>query len=774
MKNNLKKSSAYLLPAVILISLFLGACNNTKYIADNDALYTGATVKMKNFTAGKKQEKVVKEDLEGLIRPKPNSKILGMRVKLSIYNFAGKPNPKGKKGLGSLIRKYGEPPVLLSQVNLDHNEKVLANFLENRGFFHAVVNGDTVVKAKKAHATYEVETGSQYTINEVHFPPDSIPITHAIKDIASKTLLKTGDPFNLDVIKAERTRIDAHLKENGYYFFSPDHLIVFVDSTIGNNLVNLYVKMKPDIPGGSMHAYTINDVYIYSNYNLRTAARDTLKSDSVVYAGYHVIDRKKTFNPKVFDRMMMFYPGDLYNRTDHNLSLSRLINLGAFKFVKNRFEVVPDTFQLNSFYYLTPLPKKSLSAEIGGLTKSNNVTGSEVTLRWKNRNTFKGAELLTVNAYAGTEVQYSGQYSGYNTFRVGAEANLTFPRFLIPIFNFNTSGSYVPRTNLQLGYDLLNRQKLYTLKSFRGQFGYIWKENIRKEHQLYPISVNYVQPINVTPEYLKGVDTNPILKKAIEKQFTLGSNYTFNYNELVNQDKMGKGLYFNGLIDLSGNLAGLISGANTKQGKTVQLFGAPFSQYVKTEADLRYYFKVGQNNQWANRIIAGFGLPYGNSTALPFVKQFFVGGNNSLRGFRSRSVGPGSFNGGQVVGKKGFLPDQTGDIKLELNTEFRAKLYSIFYGALFVDAGNIWLYNQDPNQPGGKFTKDFLKELAVDAGIGLRIDVSILLLRLDVGIPLRKPYLPLGERSVINQIDFGKSDWRKENIIYNLAIGLPF
>src|SRR5205085_249773 len=192
------------------------------------------------------------------------------------------------------------------------------------------------------------------------------------------------------------------------------------------------------------------------------------------------------------------------------------------------------------------------------------------------------------------------------------------------------------------------------------------------------------------------------------------------------------------------------------------------------EFDTRYYLKVGLKGQWANRLIVGLGYPYGNSTILPFVKQYFVSGNNSLRGFRSRSVGPGIYKGGQVANEKGFYPDVTGDLKLEINTEYRPKLFSILYGAVFLEAGNVWLVNNNNLYPGGTFTKDFLKQLAVDGGVGLRVDVQILLIRLDVAVPLRKPWLPEGQRTVINQIDFGSSEWRSNNLIYNLGIGLPF
>lgn len=768
-----KPKLAYCFLFVSLILAF--SCNNTRYIPDNDALYTGHSVKLKNSTASAKENKAMISGLQGLIRPKPNSKVLGIRLKLSIYNMGGKPDTGRVRGLKKLFRKYGEPPVLLSQVNLQKNEQVLTNNLENRGFFKAKTIGDTTIKNKKATATYTVETGPQYKINEVTYPTDSSSLTREIRSIIPKSILVKGEPFNLDVIKGERLRVDAHLKEKGFYYFNPDRLLVLVDSTIGNDLVNLYVQVKPETPEESRMQYTINDVYIYSNYNLNSARRDTMAGiDTLTFKGYHVIDRRKTFKPAVFDRMMMFRPGELYNRTDHNLSLSRLINLGTFKFVKNRFEPVEDTFKLNSYYYLTPLPKKSLSAELGGLTKSNNSSGTEVSVRWKNRNAFRGAELLTITAYGGTDIQYSAQLRGIQTFRTGAEANISFPRFVLPIFNFNTNGAFVPRTNAQLGYDIMNRKTLYTLNQFRAQFGYIWKKNMNIEHTLNPIAFNYVQPLNVTKLYLDSITKYAEFGKIVDTQFIIGSNYNVNYNQLVGKEKNASGLYFNGLLDLSGNLIGLLTGASKESPK--QILGAKFSQYIKTEADTRYYIKVAQKNQWANRLILGFGIPRGQSEQLPFVKQFFVGGNNSIRAFRSRSIGPGRYYiGQQSMGKDaGFFPEQTGDIKIEFNSEYRQNLSGIFNAAVFIDAGNIWLFNENPLQPGGKFTKDWLKELAVGAGVGLRIDLTILMLRLDLATPIRKPWLADGQRMVLNQIDFANRDWRRENLVLNLAIGLPF
>ena len=237
-------------------------------------------------------------------------------------------------------------------------------------------------------------------------------------------------------------------------------------------------------------------------------------------------------------------------------------------------------------------------------------------------------------------------------------------------------------------------------------------------------------------------------------------------------DPEGSGLYFNGLADLSGNVAGLFipkdPATNLKK-----LFGAPVSQYVKAQTDVRYFLTMNKKTRWANRLIVGLGYPYGNSQQLPYIKQFFIGGNNSIRAFRSRSVGPGSYKDPNAA-KLTFFPDESGDIKLEMNTELRYKFNKILEGAFFIDAGNIWLYNKDTLRPGAEFSSQFLKQLAVGTGVGLRINLTILLLRLDLGVPLRDPSLPAGERLLFNQIDFASKDWRRKNLVFNLAIGYPF
>ena len=753
--------------------LVMVSCSNTKYLPANDSLYTGADIKINSKELSKKKKKLLTTELNTLVRPKPNMSIFGLRPKLWFWNIAG--TPKHKISVRRLIKKLGEPPVLLSDVNAVKTGKVLQSDLDNAGYFRSVLTSEISIKSKRAKAIYTAVPGPQYTINQVVFQQDSSPLQKAINRTKRRTLLKKGEPYNLEIIKTERARIDSRLKQRGFYFFDPNDIIMDVDSTIGGHQVNIYVNTKKTTPEPARKIYHINEVVIYPTFNASTASSDTSRFFAEMYHNYLVIDSNKFYKPRLFQQAMQFKPGDIYNRGEHNATLNRLINLGIFKFVKNRFEVTHDSL-LNAYYYLTPLPKNSLHVEIGGLTKSNNLTGTQATVGFTNRNAFGGGEILNVNVTAGTEVQVSGNYKGYNTYRYGAEANLAIPKFVVPLVYINPRGGFVPRTNVQLGYDVLSRQSLYSLTSFRGAYGYTWKESERKEHTFYPISVQYVRPKDVSRQYLDSIKNYPALRHVVDTQFILGASYSYLFNQLVGRVP-DNAFYFNGIVDVSGNIAGLVKKSVIKDGDTARIFGLPFAQYAKVETDFRYYKNLGGKNVWANRIDVGIGIPYGNSKQLPFIKQFFVGGNNSLRAFRSRSLGPGTYVDPSLLDerlKKGFVPDESGDMKLELNSELRFKIVSPIYGAAFVDAGNIWLYNEDASRPGSKFSSDFLKELAAGAGLGLRVDISILILRLDVAFPIRKPWLPESDRWVIDKISFGNKEWRKDNLVFNLAIGYPF
>lgn len=751
---------------VFFLALFAAACSGTQNLPEGELLYVGGKVTVKDTSISRKERKALQSKLKEIIRPLPNKRLLGMRPKLFFYNLAG--DVKKEKGFRHWLKySVGEAPVLFSEVDLEYNRSLLQNFSENNGYFNTRTSADSTRHRKKATAEYVVTPGKQYRIKSIQFPTDSSVVGSAVRRTKRRSLLKVGEGYNLDVIKAERVRIDARLKEKGFYYFNADYLKVQVDSTVGKYDVDLILKVKDETPVAAKTVYKINKIVIYPNYSINN---DTLKTFEK-YHDFTIIGNDNLFKPRIFDRTMYFKKDDLYNRTDHNLSLNRLVNLGTFKFVKNQFRV-SDTIgnYLDAYYYLTPLTQKSIRIEILAKTNSANYTGTELKINWSNRNTFHGAELLSISAFGGLEVQLGGKNNGFNVYRVGGEASLVWPRFISP-FKLKSSSGFVPRTNTTIGYEFQNRQKLYSLQTFKASFGYAWKENVRKEHLLNITEITFASPENVTDLYKEQLALNPSLKNVIEKQLIFGPTYSYTYTNEVNQRKKNT-FYYKGGIDLSGTIAGLITGADINKKDPVEILGIPFSQFVKVQSEFKHTYKFSKISLLKSRIIAGAAFAYGNSDEIPFSKQFFIGGTNSLRAFRSRALGPGTYDGSNEVSQ--FVPDQSGDVKLEFNTELRTNIYRFINGALFMDAGNIWLLNKDENKPGSQFTKDFLNEIAVGVGAGLRFDFSFLVLRTDLAFPIRKPYLPNGQRWVIDEINLASGPWRSSNLIFNLAIGYPF
>jgi outer membrane protein assembly factor BamA len=751
---------------LFVVSIFFGACSNTRNLPKGETLYLGSSVSVKGSHLSSNDAKILKNDLEGSVRPKPNSQLLGIKLKLFIYNIGGK--SQKEKGIRKFFRDMGEPPVLGSTFDAPENEKVLQNILNNKGFFYPLITSETKTDTNKktTRGRFEVATGPQYKIKEVFYPTDSGELTRNIISIKDKSLLKPGEPYNLDLIKGERDRITRVLTERGYYYFKSDYLLVITDTSIGNMEANMYVTIKEDeAPTEAGYVYKINDVYVYPNYRINNRKQDTSAKEAVFYQGYYLVDKRKTFKPYVFKQAMQFQPGDIYNRTEQNLSLNRLVNLGVFKLVKNRFESIddPDSPRLNVYYYLTPYQKKSIRFELGVESQNDSRLGTQSSISFRNKNAFGGAELLALTLRGGYEAQSGGgPVKRPPALEGGAEVSLTVPRFLIPFIKIVPNNMYVPRTTMKVGYDATIRQDLYLIHSFTTSYGYVFKEDIRKEHRLFPININYVK----TDTLAQAPDQDINFSNLIFNGLIIGPTYEYTFNSQAAGIKKDN-YYFNGLIDFSNNILGLVQGADNSD-KPKEILGSPYAQYMKYQVDGRYYmnYRVHKNNMWASRILFGYGHPYGNSSQLPNIKQFFSGGASSLRGFRSRLVGPGTFN--ETYLNPGKLPEfieTLGDVKLELSTELRTHIYQFINAAVFVDAGNIWTSKDDPRFPGGKFTANFYKQLAFDAGLGLRLDFDILLLRLDLGVPVRRPWLPAGK------------DWgfdKDSKPIFNLAIGYPF
>lgn len=779
------KFSRYIPLALLLAVLVIAtSCSNTRYLADDESLYIGSKVQVLDSAVAGTDKKTLEKQLEEAVRPKPNSSFLGIRFKLTLYNLAGV--PKKEKGLRNWLRnKIGEPPVLGTDVSVDANNNVLENVLQNQGFLRAESVGIKETKNKKTKAIFEVTAGPRLKIKELLYEPsDTSVIAGHIRSTNEKSLVKAGDYYNLDAIKDERIRIDNVLKNIGYYYFSPDYILMDVDTGIGNNEADVVVKLKyNEMPRTADKQYVINKVTILPNYRLsrtsgskrdstsaaRAFGRKPTAADTVYYDNFIVVDRQKLYRPSVFYQAMQLDPGEYYSKKDQNLALNRLVTMGAFKFVKNEFTPMRDSnnYRLNVTYLLTPFPRKGFNIDFGGFTQNDSRGGLRGTISWRNRNIFKGAELFTVKLTGGFEAQYGGVSERPNSYNFGAEANLNVPRFMVPFIRIKPSGMYIPRTIFSAGYNYSLRAGFYEINSANFSFGYNWKEDAMKDHKLFPINITLVRTDTFNKEKARSFDFSNLIYNGI----IFGPTYEYTYNSQLSGLKRRNNFYFSGLLDLSGNLVGLAQNASYDNPK--KIFGSDYAQYIKTQLDFRYYRQLTPGSVLATRFLVGYGYAYGNSYGLPNVKRFFSGGSASLRGFSSRLVGPGTYNQ-QYLNDTNRKFEILGDVKTELSLEYRARLYKFIEGAVFADAGNIWLLRDDPAYPGGTLSNSFYKELAVDMGVGLRLDFSILLLRFDFAIPVRKPWYPEGERWKFNDIQFGDPDWRRENLFFNLAIGYPF
>ncbi|WP_394992903.1 BamA/TamA family outer membrane protein [Emticicia sp.] len=771
----------------------LWGCSVSKYIPQGESLYTGAKVNVNaDSSFSKKQKKIINKQLVTIIRPVPNKTILGFPYKVWLYYVLGE--PKNRKSPRRWFRdKFGEPPVLASKRAVNTNTEIISNFLNNEGYFRSTATGELIVNGKKANAIYNANVMPRYSINSVQFVhKDSSTFQKNLQLTQENSLLKINQPYRFENVKIERERIDRALKLKGYYFFRPDFLIIKVDSNQNTQKVNLYLELKPNVLQTSLKQYRIKNIFVYVD------TQDSTRGSIRTKRGIRVFDPKNAYNDRVFNDAISFNTNRLYSSQTHDASLSRLINLRNFKFVKNRFELVnrSDSAFINVVYDLTSLKNKSFQAEFDALTRSNNLAGTLLGVNWSNRNIFRGAEILKIGVNGGFDFQLGGKINNNanSYYRLSGDADLTFPRFLLPFYKIQKTArnQALPKTNINVGYERLiqngvglredstsYKYKQYTITSLRSSLSYSWRKNAEVEHNLTPLSINLIKPKNISEEFVTKIlssnNSQDLLRylKILETRLILGGQYNIIYTP-KQPFSSRQYFYINAGVDIAGNIAGLF--ANKKKENSKQLFNILYEQYVRFDTEMRYYLDLTPNLRLANRLILGYGIPYGNSISLPYqVKQYFVGGSNSIRAFRARSLGPGSFN--IAADSLSIFTNAYGDIKLEMNSELRIKVTQLINFAAFIDAGNVWSAKFNGNSfytEDGVFGKDFYKQIAVGGGLGLRLDFGYFKLRLDLATPFRKPWLPEKERWVLNKIDPFTKSWRKENLILNIAVDYPF
>ncbi len=755
MKRN--KTSGNFRILIILFSaiLLLSSCLSSKILKDDEYLYAGAKIKVhadKGVSGTSKVESLLKEE----VYPLPNRRILGLPYKLWIYSIFS----KGKKDNNYLGTTYGERPVLLSDVPVDEVAQSLKTVLKANGFLDSRVKSQIIktrLGKQQRKVLYNCYVEPPYNLGNIDVAIDDTLIVHLIDSLKEKSLLHPGDRYNLERLKEERERIDALLKTNGFYYFSPDFLIFKADSNRQTRKIDLSMRIKDGTDRKNLQPWYVNEVMVYDN-----SVKDSLTiQDTVKYKGVTFLTGR-LLKPKYFRHFILFRDSGLLTTENYSITNKNLSSLSVFKYTN--LDATPDTNynnRVNVNIDLTPNSLNNFRASADLVNKSNDFAGPVAELVYTNRNLLGGGEQLTVRTYGSIEAYLSkskNDFIGDFNYEAGASAELKFPRFLL-INPEVISSKFIPNNHIRLDLRYINQMQFYQMSFFRLLYGYRWAESVFRSHELNLIDITYQHMLKSTHVFDSMVNKNPLLKQSFSDQFMIGTNYTYRY-AVPDKDPRRFRTSFTGAIDLSGNLLygiqNLLGKRSTAQ-EPLKFLGTPYAQFVKTTVDYRMYWDVARKNRIATRVSAGVGLPIGNSGLLPGIKQYYLGGANSIRAFWFRSVGPGAY----ADKSKDVLINHSGEIMLLGNIENRYKIAKSFEWALFLDAGNIWLAKEDTLRSGAQFeTGKVLKQLAVGWGTGLRYLNQYFIIRIDVGFPLHSP----------NQIQ-KVSDM---DTVWNFAIGYPF
>ncbi|MEH0155648.1 BamA/TamA family outer membrane protein [Limibacter armeniacum] len=777
--------------AIFLILLF--GCNPSKYLAENENFYNGATIEY-NVPDSIIVTNDVKGELEGSLTPSPNSQLFGKRVGV-YYHFKAEEKKKGiPKWMG---KKFGEKPVLYDELITNKLVRLLENKLNNNGYYGAQVTASKEVneKEKEVNVIYKVTIDQQpYTIRSIAFPySDSTSLQKTVYALQEYSLLWEGERYSLQKLRDEAEHIDDELKNLGYYYFNPKYLEFLVDSTVGNRQMDVELKIRPSITDKAFKQYRIGDIVVEPDFDLDSLNvsknHTTLELEEFTYRG-----NPRNMRPSVLEDLIQFHEGDLYSREKQQKTIKLLTGMGAFRFVDLKLKERDDSTQvLDARLRMSQVTQKSLQFELGMAYWDNGFIGPEFNVTWKHKNLFGGGEVFSVKGNLGVQTEYGKSDATVDRLLIyGLETRLTVPRLMVP-FKVNwQKGKYIPFTNFLVSMqrydfslpptDQFDNPSL-KIDYFNASFGYDWRTSEKIRHQINPVVIGF-QNASDTSAIADLSETFPFLGQTFRPQFIVGSDYSFTYNSAPEIENINK-FFFRGSIDVSGNLLYLLQGGDSPnhdpETNPYRLFSYPYSQYIRLGTDFRYFWQLTKKSKIGARLYTGLGFPIGNSTTMPFVKQYFVGGPNSIRAFRTRTLGPGSYSvdPSDEANSDSFAL-HSGDIKLESSLEYRYDLHKYLKWALFVDAGNIWLKNADSSRPGGEFNKStFLNDLAIGGGTGFRIDAAgFFILRFDFALPFKVPYNidpisggPIDHQWVIKDFDW---NWFTENLVVNVAIGYPF
>ncbi len=753
---------------IIVLSLIVAGCSTTKRLGADDTLYTGVKKISINEVSGDKLPSDVEDKIKQAVNVAANNSLISPYVRhpfpigLWVYNHWSNP-PSGFKHW--LYEKLVEEPVLISDVRPEVRTHMIDELLANNGYFSSASSYELIYakNPKKARITYNVNTGPVYNLDSIMLLPDTCHLNHVIDSIARRSnYLTKGNRYCTDSLNTERTRIANSVRNMGYYYFRPEYIEYLADSTISSRHITLQMTLADNIPETGTKRYRTGDVTVHIHRNQGGGTPDTI----ITSRGEIILMQPSKLRTELIPECVTFRRGKIFSVRDMNRTQSYLSRMGIFNAIN--IDVMPDSLSCENLLdvnisctFDAPL---EASIEVNATSKSNSYLGPGLTFGVTNRNLFGGGEQLSVSltgAYEWQTGRNKGRSSLFNSYEFGLNSSLSFPRLIAPKF--------IPRrryalnwTRINLNADLLNRPHYFRMAQFNASFGYDWQATRHSTNTFTPIKITYTKLLDTTTEFDSIMGANQAIAQSFRNQFIPQMSYSYTYDRKFGRNN---NLNWQFTVQEAGNICWAVWSMAGDKG-TKRLFNTPFSQFIKGTTQLVYSRHLGSNHWLVTRAATGAAHAYGNSSQVPYSEQFYVGGANSVRAFTVRSIGPGSYHVDETTSNGYF--DQTGTFKFEFNIEYRFPIYGPLRGAMFVDSGNVWLLDDDPQRPGGTLKASrFFKDLALGTGIGLRFDIEMLVVRGDLGIGIHSPY-DTGHKGYYNMPSFNKS------LAFHLAIGYPF
>ena len=779
-----KANNRYHRLLLFLLPMLIGssACNITRSIPEHEYLLN------KNIIKTDKPE--YNEQLLAIIKQKPNKKILGVfRFHLGLYNFASKrKETKFNKWLKTAV---GEQPVVLDTALTHKSSQQLEIFMQNNGYFNAIVSDTTIFRKKKAKVIYRITSGLPYYYRNIFYTISDEKIRRIVLSDTLTSKLKKGSRFSNSDIQKERERITSLIKNKGYFNFNSLYISFQADTGIGNRQVDLWTTITNPRPAetdstlrkdSSLYRHQQNyfqEINVEMDYDPINVVQGEEK-DTIIVGGIRFIGKKfvlSQYKTHHFLNHIYTRKDSIYSLDDIDLTYRRLSDLGIFRFVNIRMESksTPDStgkVPLKCNILLSPQEKQEIKVEFEGTNNGGNF-GVAGNLVYRNKNFLKGAETFTFKMKGGLELQQNFGDTTYestrklaifNAYEIGPELTLSIPRALWPFNTGKLKRISNPVTSITTGFNTQNRPE-YFRQLFNLSYYYTRKLTKYNRIFFYPAEINYLN-VQLDPAFKEQLtklnDVNLILGYTDQLISNGRFSYVFNNQDLSIRKKY---VFFRVNLEMAGNtvyLGNVLSGTTPKASDPSSLFGVKFAQYMRPDLDIRYYAPViFSSSLLALRFSTGIGYAYGNSQQLPFEKSFFAGGPNDIRGWRTRQLGPGANT------KEDFF-ERFGDYKITANAEYRFDIFRKLKGAFFVDAGNIWLIRASESREAGLFkVNSFLDQIAIAGGLGVRFDFTFFIIRLDGGLRMKNPARPVGDRWVLDENKI-------RDITFNFGIGYPF